>query len=91
MRFTLASIAAEARKAEELWVSQGGSLVDAQVLQHWNSYDQAWANMPSRLRTAKRDIILIKFDDIPWPLKGVGEREFQMQDLTVERVEEWKV
>lgn len=109
MRFTLASIAAEARKAEELWVSQGGVLTDtqgqtdwarmnaireelklkkleAQILQHWNSYDQAWVNMPSRV---KKDIILLKFGDIPWPLEGVGEREFKIQDLTVEHVEKF--
>jgi len=109
MRFTLASIAAEARKAEEFWVSTGGVLTDthgqtdkprmnairkelklkkleAQILQHWDSYDQAWVNMPTKLR---EDTISLRFDDIPWPLKGVGEREFQIRDLTVKRVEEF--
>lgn len=66
--------------------------IEAQILQRWNTYEQAWAELSSRLKSATEDFTpqtFLKFNDIPWPLKRVGEQEFQIDDLTTQRVDDF--
>ncbi|KAF5349164.1 hypothetical protein D9756_009398 [Leucocoprinus leucothites] len=66
--------------------------IEAQIMERWNRYEQRWADVLSRVKAGmdgSDSDALLGFNDIPWPLKPVGDQGLQVEDITIQRVEDF--
>lgn len=73
--------------------------LERQILERWESYERRWNDIWSKVKKAHdaNEAILLRFEDIPWPVKeaeaagvkGRKNRSIQVEDLTVDRVQEF--